>query len=130
MGFTPFQAASLGLVRTHRGWEQAKSFGASQAASSHSESDLHESILEFCRSRGWRCVHSRMDRPSTCEVGTPDFAIAMPNGRTVWIEAKAGKGKLTLQQRAWLTALNALGHTTAVVRSMDEFLSVVNQQTK
>lgn len=91
------------------------------------EAELHAEILEFCKVRGWRAHHSRMDSPSTCGVGTPDFAIAMPNGVTVWVEAKARTNKLTTEQHAWLAALNILGHVTGVVRNMDEFKAVIEK---
>ena len=88
------------------------------------EAELHEAILNYCRSKGWRCVHSRMDRPSTSQTGTPDFVVALPCGQTVWVEAKTAKGKLTLEQNAWLAALRALGHKAGVVRSIQEFIEL------
>ena len=89
------------------------------------ESGLHDAILGYCRARGWRVHHSRMDRPATCGVGTPDFAIAMPGGRTVWIECKTAKGKVSTEQAAWIADLRKLGHVAHVVRSFTEFLQVV-----
>lgn len=90
-----------------------------------SESDLHNEILTFCRARGWPVVHSRMDVPQTAGVGTPDFVIALPGGRTLWIEAKARGGKLRLEQRAWIAALHVVGHQARVVWSFSEFLDLV-----
>lgn len=133
MRITPEQAERMGLVRNSSGdWTQGRtgkpalspaSGGRSKAV--ELEGDLHEDILAYCRARGWRCVHSRMDRPATCEVGTPDFAIVMPDGVTLWVEAKARHGKPTVEQLAWLAALHRLGHVCGVVRSMDEFQELV-----
>lgn len=89
------------------------------------ESDLHDAILAHCRAMQWPVVHSRMDVPQTAGVGTPDFVVAMPGGRTVWVEAKSAKGKLSPEQRAWMAALVRVGHTAHVVRSMQEFMEVV-----
>ncbi len=91
-----------------------------------SEAALHAEILEDCRAHGWPVHHARMDRPATCGVGTPDFAIALPNGRTVWIEAKSKTGKLSREQAAWIASLRRHGHTAEVVRSMSEFMLVTN----
>ena len=89
------------------------------------ESELHQLILDNCRVRGFRVLHARMDRPATCGVGTPDFVIALPGGRTLWVEAKARKGKLTSEQQAWMAALRVLGHRALVVRSFEEFITAV-----
>lgn len=92
------------------------------------EADLHDAILAHCRAKGWPVVHSRMDRPSTSGVGTPDFVVALPSGTTVWIEAKASGGKLRPEQAAWLAALRILGHRAEVVRSLPEFLALVSPE--
>ncbi|TXH10455.1 MAG: hypothetical protein E6R03_15410 [Hyphomicrobiaceae bacterium] len=134
MGWTDEQAMNAGLVKDASGnWIQPSrqnraSNGQTTVTVSKAveiEANLHAEILEFCRVRGWRAHHSRMDRPATCGVGTPDFAIAMPNGVTVWVEAKARTNKPTKEQTGWLAALNILGHVTGVVRNMDEFRAVI-----
>lgn len=132
MGFTPEQARGLGLVQDASGqWRQAArtpnvlpAAGAS-SSSAQREADLHEEILEFCRARQWPVVHSRMDRPATCGVGTPDFVVALPGGATLWVEAKRAGGKPTVAQLAWLAALGRVGHVAGVVRSMPEFVALV-----
>ena len=89
------------------------------------ERDLHAAILGFCRQQGWAVVHSRMDRPATSGIGTPDFVIGLPGGRTLWIEAKSGSKKPTPEQRAWLAMLRRLGHQAVIVRNLDEFLAAL-----
>jgi hypothetical protein len=104
--------------------------GKSPAANTQAaarEADLHDAILAFCHAKGWPVVHSRMDVPATCGVGTPDFVVALPAGRVVWVEAKAATGKLRPEQAAWLAALRAVGHRAEVVRSIPEFLNLVSQ---
>lgn len=90
------------------------------------EADLHDQIEKECRHRGWPFVHSRMDRRTTTAVGTVDFVIAADGGRTFWIEAKGAKTKVTREQAATIHWLATLGHTAAVVRSLDEFLKVIS----
>lgn len=85
------------------------------------EADLHDQIEKECRRRGWPFVHSRMDRRTTTAVGTVDFVIAAGNGRTLWIEAKGAKTKVTREQAATIHWLNTLGHAAAIVHSLDEF---------
>lgn len=89
------------------------------------EGELHKQILDYCRPKRWPCVHSRMDVPQTADIGTPDFVIAMPSGRSVWVEAKAKAGKLSTAQLAWQAMLKAVGHEAYVVRSFREFLEIV-----
>ena len=92
------------------------------AQACENEAKLHEEILNYCRSKGWSVVHSRMDRASTSSIGTPDFVVATPNGKTIWVEAKTAKGKLSVEQNAWLAALRKLGHHAGVVRHLQEFV--------
>jgi hypothetical protein len=91
-----------------------------------SEKQLHQYILEECRRRDLPCVHARLDLPHSCGIGTPDFVVALPGGRTLWVEAKVGKNKLTRAQAAWMAMLIKHGHDTAVVRSFRQFISLLN----
>jgi len=89
------------------------------------EAELHDAILAECRRRGLKVVHSRMDRASTVSVGAPDFVVALPFGRTLWVECKSAKGKLRHDQAAWIATLKSLGHEAHVVRSLDQFLTLI-----
>lgn len=122
----------MGLVRGVSGdWMQPSKSAPSPAPvvsrAVLREAELHEEIQAYCRDMVWPCHHSRMDRPATCGVGTPDFAIAIPGGVTVWIEAKAKVGKLRPEQAAWLAGLRRVGHVAEVVRSMEEFRAVIEK---
>lgn len=139
MGFTPDTLRALGCVQLPDGSYATKGavarLGVHQdepkkakgcQGSGEQERSLHEAIMAYCRSRCWPVVHSRMDRPATCGVGTPDFVIAMPGGRTLWIEAKTRFGKLRPEQLAWMAALRHVGHEAHVVRSMEEFVAIAS----
>ena len=91
------------------------------------ERDLHDQIIAHCRLHGWYYVHSRMDQRTTIKVGCPDFIIALPHGKVLWIECKTKTGKLSEQQAGAIYALNALDHDVYVIRSMTEFLAVLQQ---
>jgi hypothetical protein len=90
------------------------------------ESKLHEQIINECNRRGWYFVHSRMDMPTTNARGTPDFVIAADDGKVFWIEAKGAKTKVTPHQQGMLHWLERLKHRAVIVRSLEEFLKVVN----
>ena len=90
---------------------------------------LHACILAECWRRGWPVVHARMDRPATVAIGTPDFVIAMPTGRTLWIEAKASKTKVSQEQLAWIASLKRQGHFAYIVRSLFEFQSIIKKHS-
>lgn len=93
--------------------------GKPEACGPALERDLHDQIIDLCRSRGWFYVHSRMDRKSTTGVGTPDFVIALPGGATLWLECKRKGGKTTTEQAAALAQLRRNGHLACVVDSFE-----------
>lgn len=107
----------------YRLWE-ARGFrnilAPSTAEPATDESKLHTEILEYLKSKGVRCVvHSRMDRPSTNQVGVPDL-IFVYAGKPYALEAKAKGRKLTPAQVGWLAAMKLDGWTTGVVRSLED----------
>lgn len=89
------------------------------------EGELHADIKRHCDRMGWRYVNSRMDKRSRVGEGVTDFIIAADKGRTFWIECKSRTGKLSLDQLAFITWLEKLGHEVAVVDSMAGFLEAV-----
>ena len=100
---------------------------APASASTEREKRLHERIANYCRGRGWITIHSRMDRASTCEVGTWDFIILMHDGRKMLVEAKVKGGKMKPEQMAKKVMAEHLGHRADVVWSYEEFLSMVKE---
>jgi len=86
------------------------------------EGALHEEVLRYCKDRGWICIHSRPDRPSTNAVGTFDCVVLADSGRTYLIELKTRTGKLTLEQAGMQAWALKLGHKAAVCRSLTEFI--------
>ncbi len=91
------------------------------------EKDLHDAILAECRHRGWITIHARMDRPSTLEVGSPDFIILGSRGRVFIIEAKSKTGKLTKAQQILRAWAHKLGHEIVEVRSVAQFMHVIGK---
>lgn len=89
------------------------------------ERDLHEQTVQELRNRRVYFVHSRMDKPATNGVGTPDFIVAMPNGKTLWLELKTATGKLSEEQQVAKHMLENSGHEHHVVRSYKQLLEIL-----
>jgi hypothetical protein len=97
------------------------------------ESELHAQILAECRRRGWMVIHSRMDKPTTNGVGSPDFVIYGTKGaregtqypEVFTIEAKSKNGKLSPAQHAMIAQAVRYGHAIHVVRSLEDFLKLL-----
>ena len=87
---------------------------------------MHDYILEYCHSRHWLAVHSRMDKPTTTALGVSDFIIVAPRF-VAFVEAKRPGKKPTPKQLAFLHAIGSLGWPTAVVHSKDEFDQFIGQ---
>jgi len=129
MNFTSDQARALGLVQdAHGRWIQTPKLSEPlpepQEPGVSRESILHDDVIRWLEQRGWKYVHSRMDAKTTVAIGLPDLIIAAPNGRTLWVEMKAGNKKLKPAQRIWEMQLKHLGHIHVVARNMDDFLRV------
>ena len=96
-----------------------------ESKASEREKDLHIAIILECRRMGFAFVHSRMDRATTQSKGVPDFIIALPEGKTIWIECKSKSGKKSPEQMAFDYHLRKLEHRSYEVRSLDDFTSIL-----
>jgi len=96
------------------------------------EGSLHEEIQRYCDSNfpPWKVIHARMDKKSTIPNGAQDFTIFMPQGQVLCVECKSGTGKLSPEQLIWSKELAMLGHTVHVVRSMEEFIKLVETKER
>lgn len=112
--------------------EQARAGGVQSASlvcrpdACRDESKLHQEILEWCAAQWprWLAFHGSMAHATHRPPGEPDFIIAAPNGRTLWIECKAKAAKQTLEQKAIQMQLDRLGHTYHLVYSFEQFLEI------
>lgn len=89
------------------------------------ESDVHQKIIDHCKSMGWYYERDRMDKKTRGEVGAPDFTIAAREGRSAFIEVKRKGSKPTVKQAGNIHWLKSLGHVAEVVWSYEEFCEVV-----
>ena len=59
--------------------------------------------------------------------GMTDLGFCFENGRTLWLEMKTRTGSLRDEQKGVKYKLEALGHTWALARSVDEALEILSQ---
>ena len=72
------------------------------------ERELHKMFLSWLHLNSLAYVHSRMDRPTTANLGVPDFIVCC-NGKAACVEFKAGGRKsmdppcagLSDEQKIW-----------------------------
>lgn len=92
------------------------------------ESDLHRDILDACKRRGWIALHGSMAQATARTPGEWDFVILADRGRVFLIECKSATGKLSPEQYAMHHWASNLGHSPAVVRSLEEFEAMVRDR--
>lgn len=52
--------------------------------------------------------------------GAPDLCVCLPQGRSLFIEVKSMKGRVSIDQIGFHTLLNAVGHQVIVARNIDD----------
>jgi hypothetical protein len=92
------------------------------------EKDLHNRIFDECRKRQWIAFHGSMAERTHRTEGEPDFLILCPSGKQLLVECKSRTGKLSPAQQAIKHHASMLGHTIHVVRSIEEFLTLVESE--
>jgi hypothetical protein len=111
-----------------RRWDKTSSQSAREAAGEAEadpgpESDLQSKCENYCEDHGYPFFH---DRSRGCnEPGFVDLVVALPGGRTLWLELKSKKGRLSPDQQRWRRALLYLGHSWHSARSYRKFLEIV-----
>jgi len=62
-----------------------------------------------------------------CKPGTSDLLVIMPNGKCAFVETKAGNYQATDEQKRFIKAMRKLGHKAGVIRSIDDFKKLINE---
>ena len=91
-----------------------------------SEAEIQQSIAAYLDSHGRECfyVWHRMDQPTTCRVGTPDF-VGWIRGKPFALEVKRPGAKETREQAGELLRGQLAGAKVAVVHSLGEAVQAV-----
>lgn len=117
--------------------EPASALGAQKAAESRAEAVFDDAVEKFTVEKTLQIaaekwlrlngavgiVRSRMDRPTSNGVGTPDFIFGWPrDGRLIFCaaEAKVGNRHCTPPQAGFLLNVQEAGGIAFVFRSLDE----------
>lgn len=114
MRLTPEQYTAI-LAR------RAPAEASAPSKSSVREAEIQDAIETLLKSFGRDCyyVRSRMDKPTTCKVGTPDF-IGWLRGMPFQLEVKRPGAKETREQAGELMRGRLAGSTSAIVQSVAE----------
>jgi hypothetical protein len=94
------------------------------------EADLHSCVVAECQRRGWIAFHGSMAHRTYRTPGEPDFVILADGGSTILVECKTRVGKLSTDQLGIQAWAKKLDHTIHVVRSMEDFLKVIQPATQ
>jgi hypothetical protein len=86
------------------------------------EAQLQAAILDLCKWTGWAVFHDNDSRRNT--PGFPDLVLVhRETGRTLFRELKAAGGRLTPDQREWISYLGK--HNDAGVWTVHDWTSGV-----
>ena len=99
--------------------------GSETRADTRAEKVLQQDIAAALAKAGYTFRKQRTDQCSGMTPGWPDIDVLLPGGRTVFLEVKNAKGKLSPFQRAMHIRIAELGHHVFVVRSVEHALEVV-----
>ena len=113
-----FTLADVAAYEAKRKW---KAPAQPTAPSKQSEAQIQEAITAYLRGFGRECAFdvNRMDRPTTCQVGRPDF-IGGLCGVGFAMEVKRPGCKETMEQAGQLMRWQLCGFRVAVVHSLAE----------
>ncbi len=90
------------------------------------ERELQDAIIEVAKLTGWMVYHTW--RSDHSPAGFPDLVLVR-DGRLIFAELKSAKGKLTVNQRQWLRALERAGQEVYVwyPADLDDAIRIINQ---
>lgn len=88
------------------------------------EAELQAVVKDAARLFGWLTYHTHDSRRS--DAGFPDLVLARPD-RTMFVELKSAKGRLTVDQTHWLQVLEKAGQTTHIWRPADWLAGTITE---
>ncbi len=102
------------------------------------EAATQKTIMAFLKTRGAIVLRLNSGKIKTdrgiwislCEEGTPDVQALLPNGKTLFVETKSARGKLSASQVLKHQELAARGHPVIVARSLTEVQSWLDTDGK
>jgi hypothetical protein len=79
-------------------------------------------LLAFCHpaNGGWRSkAEAGAFKAMGVRAGVPDLLVWLPGGGHFQVELKAGSGKLSAHQAAWISRMTDMGVAVHIIRSLD-----------
>jgi hypothetical protein len=79
-------------------------------------------LLTFCHvpNGGWRKpIEAAALKAMSTTPGVPDLLVWLPGGGHFQVELKAGNGRLSAHQSAWISRMTDMGVAVHVIRSLD-----------
>ena len=93
------------------------------------ESRLQARCEAYLTDKGYYYFHDKSRQ--TNAPGLLDLVIALPHGRTVWIELKSKRGRMRPEQKETVYKLMCLGHEVfAPVKSYKRFVEIIEGSKK
>lgn len=118
---------------------------ANSAATHSTEAQEQKQLIQWCRTDpryqylfhisnesvggpGWRIRNRQMGVKS----GVPDlfYPVPMKGYHGLFIEMKAGKGRLSMEQRKWIAALEQLGYKCVVAHGWEQAKEALIEYTR
>jgi hypothetical protein len=87
------------------------------------EYELDKKIANYCKEHHYYAFHDYSRNVN--KAGHPDWIIALPKGRVVFIENKSKKGKMSNEQKLVMVKLIVLGQEIYECRSYKKFLEIM-----
>ena len=94
------------------------------SALSLSEADLQTCVIDLAQRLGWLVYHTHDSRHSA--KGYPDI-VALNGTVGLAIELKSEKGKVTPEQKQWLTAFAGAGFLPCIWRPADWYSGAIDR---
>ena len=94
------------------------------------ESELQKNIVAHAKANGWPCLSfpqtEKLKRFLT--PGWSDITLAIPGGRTLYLETKTATGELRKKQKLMQSMLTYLGHEYHKVKSFRRYLQITERK--
>jgi len=90
-----------------------------------SEKALQTAVEALLRRLGWAYFHMPGQAARGNPIGWPDIIALGPAGKTLLIELKTAKGKLSPEQAHLFAKLHALDHSVHVCRSLSQVTKLI-----
>ena len=89
------------------------------------ERELDSKIAKYIDEKGYYAFHDYSRGKN--KKGHPDWTIALPHGKVLFIENKSKHGRLSEAQKFNMLKLMGLGQKVYECRSFKQFLEIINE---